>query len=77
MLTDEVTATTYGNGVRVLINYGTAVYTADGVTVEAGGYRLLNPGMAMDSEAGRRAAATEERMGMDLKQSGGKRRGWT
>ena len=44
MLTDEVTATTYGNGVRVLINYGTAAYTADGVTVEAGGYRLLNPG---------------------------------
>lgn len=31
----------------------------------------------MDSEAGRRAAATEERMGMDLKRSGGKRRGWT
>ncbi len=39
-LTGQVTCTAYDNGVSVYVNYGETVYTADGLTVPAGGYAV-------------------------------------
>ena len=41
-LTEDVSCTTYENGTRVLVNYGKSAYTADGQTVEAGGFAVIS-----------------------------------
>ena len=40
-LADEVTKTIYENGVQVIVNYSNELYSAQGVTVEAGGFLAL------------------------------------